>query len=68
MDFSAALLLLKAGRQIRRKGRSIWIYLDKYGQIRELDFDFGMPDTTLWEASQESLLATDWEVREPSST
>jgi len=66
MNFSEALGYLKAGRQIRRKGWVAWIYIDKYGDIRELDFDFGMPDTTIWEATQADLLAEDWEVRETS--
>jgi hypothetical protein len=63
MDFSAALLLLKAGRQVKRKGSGIWLYLDKYNRIEELDFNFGFPDSTLWEPSHEDLLAEDWEVR-----
>jgi hypothetical protein len=64
MTFSEALGYLKAGRQIRRRGHSIWIYLDKYGNIRELDADFGFPDSTIWEPTQADLLAEDWEVRE----
>lgn len=67
MSFSEALILLKAGRQIRRRGRVVWIYIDKYGHIRELDFDFGFPDSNLWEPTHEDLLAEDWEVREPES-
>lgn len=63
MNFSDALVHLKAGRQIRRKGFANWIYLDKEGNIRELDFAFGFPDSTLWEATQADILAEDWEVR-----
>jgi hypothetical protein len=66
MSFSEALGYLKAGRQIRRRGQVSWIYIDKYGAIRELDFDFGFPDSNLWEATQADLLAEDWEVRETS--
>lgn len=66
MNFSEALVLLKAGRQIKRKGGGVWLYIDKYGHIEELDFNFGFPDSTLWEPSQESILAEDWEVREKS--
>ena len=64
MNFSEALMYLKAGRQIKRQGGGVWIYLDKNGRIEELDFNFGFPDSTLWEPSQESILAEDWEVRE----
>ena len=66
MSFSEALGYLKAGRQVKRKCRVIWIYIDKYGAIRELDADFGFPDSTLWEPSHEDILAEDWEVRETS--
>ena len=66
MNFSEALGYLKAGRQIKRKCHPTWIYIDKHEDIRELDFDFGMPDTTLWEPTQADLLADDWEVRETS--
>ncbi len=65
MNFSEALTLLKAGRQVRRKGLTSWIYIDKQGFIRELDFDFGFPDSNLYEPTQVDLLAEDWEVREP---
>lgn len=64
MNFSEALTHLKAGRQIKRKGSGIWLYLDKYNRIRELDFNFGFPDSTLCELSHEDILADDWEVRE----
>lgn len=68
MTFSEALQHLKAGRQVRRKGRVIWLYLDRHRRIRELDADFGVPDLTLYEPTQEDLLAEDWEVRETLKT
>lgn len=64
MSFSEALVFLKAGRQVKRKCRANWIYLDKYGHLRELDFDFGFPDSNLWEPNGGDILAEDWEVRE----
>lgn len=64
MNFSEALIYLKAGKRIKRKDKVIWLYLDKYNQIRELDFNFGFPDSTLWEPSHEDILADDWEVQD----
>jgi len=67
MTFSEALVHLKAGRQIKRKGSVVWLHIDKYGHIRELDFAFGFPDSTLWVPTEEDILAEDWEMREVTS-
>ena len=67
-DFSWALLHLKAGNAVRRRvwGRSRLYYSDAARMlIYVCDDGRGKATTYPWRATQQSMLANDWELVEP---
>jgi hypothetical protein len=69
MDFSSALVLLKHGHKLRRKGQSSYIALVSYltnnaeGNPRDIaQMDANGCLDNFWHPRREDILANDWEV------